>query len=121
MAFSDPRQPLAIIVFIDADDDDYSREKVATMERVFADKAALQNRGVQFMKVVLDQGDFCQKYLFGNFLMMHVAFHLGCRVNTAGRDLISITAGNPWWSQASIERFPRCVDIPTDLESLGQG
>jgi glucose/mannose-6-phosphate isomerase len=120
-AFSDPNQPVAVIVFIDSDDDAYSREKVATMERVFTDKAASQNRHVKFMKVVLDQDDFCQKYLFGNFLMMHVAFHLGCRVDAAGRDLISITAGNPWWSQASIERFPRCIDIPANLESQGQG
>jgi glucose/mannose-6-phosphate isomerase len=119
-AFSDPHQPMAIIVFIDPDDDAYSREKVATMECIFADTAIVQNRRVQFLKVVLDQGDFCQKYLFGNFLMMHVAFHLGCRLNTAGRDLISITAGNPWWSQASIDRFPRCIDIPANLEPADQ-
>jgi glucose/mannose-6-phosphate isomerase len=119
-AFSDPARPLAIVAFTDPDEDEYTRVKVATMREAFGRGDVAENRNVRFEEISLappelDRPDFLTKYLYGNFLMMHVAFRLGLRADVAGRDLIATVAGNPWWSQAAIERHPRCVDIPSEL------
>ena len=49
--------------------------------------------------------------------MMYVAYYLGQYVDAEGRDLISITAGNPWWSQKAIDAHPDCVNIPGKLDT----
>jgi len=114
-AFSDPARPLAIVVFTDPDDDGYTRRKVATMREVFGRAGVAANRNLRYEEIELAAPGFIAKYLYGSFVAMHVAFRLGLRANTAGRDLIATIAGNPWWSQAAIERHPSCVDIPSEL------
>jgi glucose/mannose-6-phosphate isomerase len=114
-AFSNPAQKLAIVAFHDADEDDYTHQKIATMKRLFADKQIAQNKNIEFFTIDLNQKNFFQKYFYANFFTIYVAYHLGNYTNTEGRDLISITAGNPWWSQRSIEKFPNGVDIPGQL------
>jgi len=114
-AFSHPKQKLGIVVFHDSDEDSYTHQKIATMTRLFADKSIAQNKQIEFVKIDLNQKNFFQKYFFANFFSIYVAYHLGNYINTEGRDLISIAAGNPWWSQRSIEKFPQGVDIPGKL------
>jgi glucose/mannose-6-phosphate isomerase len=115
-AYSDPSAKQAIIVFRDANADDYTKNKIQTMEELFGDKAIPQNRNIEFVVIDLDQADFFKKFFFGHFFSVYIAYYLGIHADVEGRDLISIAAGNPWWSQRSIELFPRCVDIPSSLE-----
>jgi glucose/mannose-6-phosphate isomerase len=119
-AFSNPQQKLAIVTFHDSDEDHYTHEKIATMTRLFADKRIAQNKNIEFVNIDLNQKNFFQKYFFANFFSIYVAYHLGNYTNTEGRDLISITAGNPWWSQRTIEKFPTGVDIPGNLGLGGE-
>lgn len=53
---------------------------------------------------------------FGHFFTVYVAYYLGVHSDVEGRDLISIAAKNPWWSQRNIELHPKCVDIPQVLK-----
>lgn len=115
-AYSDPAAKQAIITVTDSAADDYTREKVGTLERLFGDKTISQNRNIEFISIVLDQDNFFKKFFFGHFFTVYVAYYLGQRADVTGRDLISIAAKNPWWSQRSIELFPKCVDIPSALE-----
>lgn len=114
-AYSAPNEKQALIVFLDSDDDEYTHQKVATLERLFADKNLYQNQNIEFIRIDIDQDDFFKKFYFTHFFMVEVAFYLGQMANVTGRDLISIAAKNPWWSKESITEHPSCVDIPVDL------
>lgn len=114
-AYSDPAQKQAIIVLSDSDDDDYTKKKVATLRKLFGDKSIPQNKNIAFVEIHLDQKDFFQKFYFAHFFMVYVAKFLGEMSNIEGRDLISIAAKNPWWSQESIGEHPLCTDIPGEL------
>jgi glucose/mannose-6-phosphate isomerase len=114
-AYSDPAQKQAIIVLSDSDDDEYTKKKVATLRKLFGDKSIPQNKNIVFVEVHLDQKDFFQKFYFAHFFMVYVAKFLGEMSNVEGRDLISIAAKNPWWSQESIGEHPLCTDIPGEL------
>ncbi len=115
-AYSDPSAKQAMVVFRDANADDYTRNKIQTLERLFGDKSVPQNRNIEFVTIDLDQENFFKKFFFGHFFTVYIAYYLGLHADVTGRDLISIAAGNPWWSQRSIELFPKCVDIPSSLE-----
>jgi glucose/mannose-6-phosphate isomerase len=115
-AYSDPSAKQAMVVFRDAGADDYTLNKIRTLEELFGDKSIPQNENIEFVTIDLDQQDFFKKFFFGHFFTVYVAYYLGLHADVAGRDLISIAASNPWWSQRSIELFPRCVDIPSNLE-----
>jgi len=115
-AYSDPSRKQAVITFLDSDVDDYTRGKVATLAQLFDDKSVPQNQHIEFVNIDIDQDDFFKKFLFTHFFTVYIAYYLGQLADVSGRDLISIAASNPWWSQRSIELFPKCVDIPSVLE-----
>ena len=114
-AYSAPHEKQSLVVFLDKDDDEYTHQKVATMEHLFADTSLYQNQNIEFVRIDINQDDFFKKFYFTHFFMVQVSFYLGQMANVSGRDLISIAAKNPWWSQESIDEHPSCVDIPGDL------
>jgi glucose/mannose-6-phosphate isomerase len=114
-AYSAPQEKQSLVVFVDQDDDAYTHQKVATMERLFADKSLYQNHNIEFCRIDIDQDGFFKKFYFTHFFMVQIAYYLGQMANVTGRDLISIAAKNPWWSQESIAAHPSCIDIPGDL------
>lgn len=114
-AYSAPAEKQSLVVFLDSDDDEYTHQKVATLERLFGDKTLYQNQNIEFVRIDINQPDFFKKFYFTHFFMVEVAFYLGQMANVSGRDLISIAAKNPWWSKESIDEHPSCVDIPGDL------
>jgi len=115
-AYSDPANKQAIITFLDSNADDYTKSKVKTLEGLFGGKDVPQNRNIEFVNIDLNQDNFFKKFFFGHFFTVYVAYYLGIHSNVEGRDLISIAAKNPWWSQRSIELFPKCIDIPSVLQ-----
>jgi len=118
-AFSNPKNKLSVVTFRDSDDDMYSRNKVDILARTLGDKAVAQNQNIEFVNIELNQKNFFHSFFFAHFFTVYIAYFLGKYNNVEGRDLISITAGNPWWSQKSIEAFPSCTDIPGVLDPQG--
>jgi glucose/mannose-6-phosphate isomerase len=116
-AFSSPKNKLAMVVFNDIDEDAYTRAKIDIFKRVLGDKSQPKNKQIELVVIDLDQKNFFQKFFFAHFFMMYVAYYLGQYVDAEGRDLISITAGNPWWSQKAIDAHPDCVNIPGKLDT----
>ncbi|KAJ5202174.1 bifunctional phosphoglucose phosphomannose isomerase [Penicillium cf. viridicatum] len=114
--YSDPTEKQAIITFLDSNADDYTKGKVKTLEGLFGSKSVPQNKNIEFINIDLNQDNFFRKFFFGHFFTVYVAFYLGKHANVEGRDLISIAAKNPWWSQKNIELHPKCVDIPSELK-----
>lgn len=117
-AYSNPSAKQAIVTFCDVDDDAYTKEKIATLARLFGDKGVAQNQNIEFVNIDLDQRNFFEKFFFAHFFTVYIAYYLGRLTDAEGRDLISIAAKNPWWSQRSIELFPKCVDIPGVLDPV---
>lgn len=117
-AFSSPKSKLSIVVFSDVDDDQYTTKKVSVLTKVFDDKSIKKNKNIEFIKIKLDQKNFFQKFFYAHFFSVYVAYYLGIYNDAEGRDLISITAGNPWWSEKAIEAFPKCVNIPGNLNGI---
>jgi len=114
--YSDPAEKQAIVTFRDSGVDDYTSNKIRTLAELFGDKSVPQNRNIEFVNIDLDQDGFFKKFFFGHFFSVYIAYYLGQYADVAGRDLISIAAKNPWWSKRSIELFPKCVDIPGNLD-----
>ncbi|KAJ5484337.1 hypothetical protein N7453_012291 [Penicillium expansum] len=120
-AYSDPANKQAIVTFCDSNADEYTRNKIQTLEGLFGSKEVPQNCNIEFVQIDLDQDNFFKKFFFTHFFTIYVAYYLGKYSDVEGRDLISIAAKNPWWSQRSIELFPKCIDIPSVLESEKAG
>jgi len=114
--YSNPSEKQSIVVFRDAQSDDYTLNKIDTLEQLFGDKSIPQNKNIEFVVVDLDKEDFFKNFFYGHFFSVYVAFYLARIADVEGRDLISIAAKNPWWSQRNIDLFPKCVDIPSSLE-----
>lgn len=114
-AYSNPTEKQTIMIFRDIDDDQYTQEKIQTFERLFGDKSVPQNRNIELVIVDLDQSDFFQKFFYAHFFTVYASYFLGQAADVEGRDLISLAAKNPWWSEKNIELFPSCVNIPGDL------
>ncbi|KVG71043.1 SIS domain-containing protein [Burkholderia ubonensis] len=114
-AYSNPSEKQAIVVFLDNEDDEYTKAKVDTLHRLFGDKSIVQNRNIEIVQIDIDQDGFFKKFYATHFFMVHVAYFLGVQSDVEGRDLISIAAKNPWWSAESIAAHPKCVDIPGQL------
>jgi glucose/mannose-6-phosphate isomerase len=114
-AYSAPTQKQALVVLLDSIDDRYTRDKVATMEQIFSNEADLANKNIVFLRIDLDQPDFLKKFFYTHFFMVYIAYFLAQQTNILGRDLISLTAKNPWWSQKNIDKYESCIDIPSEL------
>ncbi|KAJ5387576.1 hypothetical protein N7509_010117 [Penicillium cosmopolitanum] len=108
---------LAIVTFCDSNADDYTKNKIQTLKGLFGSKDVTQNSNIEFVNIEINQDDFFKKFFFTHFFTIYIAYYLGKYSDVEGRDLISIAAKNPWWSQRSIELFPKCIDIPSVLES----
>jgi glucose/mannose-6-phosphate isomerase len=116
-AYSSPSRKQAVVTFLDSSSDDYTRNKVATLGQLLGDKSVPQNQNIEFVTIDINQDGFFKKFLYTHFFTVYIAYYLGCLADAPGRDLISIAASNPWWSQRSIELFPKCVDIPSVLDA----
>jgi len=110
-AYSDPSRKQAVITFLDSDVDDYTRGKVATLAQLFDDKAvprtSTSSSSTSTSTRTTSSRSSCSP--------------------TSSPSTSPTTSANsptspprphldrrqqPWWSQRSIELFPKCVDIP---------
>ncbi|KAG9499622.1 hypothetical protein J7337_008081 [Fusarium musae] len=115
-AYSNPSEKQAIITFLDSNADQYTKDKVKTHEGLFGSKDVPQNKNIEFINIDLNQDNFFKKFFYGHLFTVYVAYYLGIHSDVEGRDLISIAAKNPWWSQRNIELHPKCVDIAYELK-----
>jgi glucose/mannose-6-phosphate isomerase len=72
------------------------RSKVKTLQDLFGDPGVRQNRNIEIVNVELSQKNFFQRFFFGHFFILYIAYFLGTMTDTEGRDLISTAAANPW-------------------------
>lgn len=99
---SDPVRKHSVIWFSDNDDDDYTLAKGENLVRLLtADRP--ENRNVRMTRLDLGEGDFLRKYFNALNVVQHAALSLGRYRETESRDLISESAGNPWYHSTTIE------------------
>ncbi|MFB7124672.1 MULTISPECIES: SIS domain-containing protein [Streptomycetaceae] len=99
---SDPVRKHSTVWFSDADDDEYTLAKGENLQRLLTDDRP-ENRNIRFSRVHLSEGDFLRKYFTALNVVQHAALRLGRHHETRSRDLISESAGNPWYHSTTIE------------------
>nr|RBQ92839.1 hypothetical protein FVER53263_01713 [Fusarium verticillioides] len=95
---------------------EFSHNEVAAYSNPSENKDVPQNKNIEFINIDLNQDNLFKKFFYGHFFTVYVAYYLGIHSDVEGRDLISIAAKNPWWSQRNIELHPKCVDIASELK-----
>ena len=98
---SDPARRHSVIWLADDDDDDYTLAKGNNLVRLLSDDRP-ENRNVSITRVDLDQPTFLRKYFNALNIVQHVSLGLGRYYETQSRDLISESAGNPWYHSDAI-------------------
>jgi len=83
---------------------------------LFGDPSDPKNANIELIEIDMNHEGFFNKFFCTHFYMVHTAFYLAKLQNVEGRDLISIAAKHPWWSNTSIDKHPSCVNIPNELE-----
>lgn len=98
---TDPERRHSILLFRDADDDAYTRLKMDSLVRLLT-REIPQNRNVVVSEIALDQSTFMRKYFSALESIQRMALHLGRFYETKSRNLISESAGNPWYHTTAI-------------------
>lgn len=101
-ALSNPSSPKAVVLFEDADEDEYTKTKMANAKALLTSDVP-QNVNITCLSIGL-QGDTFLKKLFSTLLFVQqIALTLGEYYDTPSRELISLAAGNPWYNQKTIQ------------------
>lgn len=98
---SDPRMKQAVILFRDHNDDEYTKDKMRNFIDLLNDK--MRKGTIETIAIDIAQSDFFKKF-FSTLLFMHyITYFLGTYYNMQSRELISRSAGNPWYNQMTIQ------------------
>lgn len=100
--FTDPKKPLGIILFRDHNEDAYTRTKMKNVVSILSARHR-ENKHIEIAEVQLNQKTFINNFFQGLLFTNELALALGKKTNTKSRELISRTAGNPWYNQKTIQ------------------
>src|SRR5262249_39033487 len=99
---SDPERRHSVLLFRDADDDEYTRTKMGNLVTLLTCDIP-QNANIAVTEIELSQPTFMRKYFTALEFVQHTALALGRFYDTASRDLISEAAGNLWYHRTAIQ------------------
>ncbi len=101
-SLSDSRHRHSLIVFVDGDDDDYTKAKVGNFISLLTEERP-ENALLTVTRIDLEQPTFLAR-LFGALdQIQRLTLELGLQTPTRSRDLISEAAGNRWYHSSTIE------------------
>jgi len=100
-SLSDSERSHSVLVFADADDDDYTQRKTKNLIGLLSESRP-ENRNVVVHRLNLDQPTFLRKFFTALNLIQLITLELGREYNTRSRDLISEAAGNEWYHSTTI-------------------
>lgn len=99
---SDPAMKQSIVLFRDSSEDTYTKGKMQNFIDLFHE-SAMQNK-IEVLTVDIDQDNFFRKF-FSTLLFVHyMTYFLGLHYKIQSRELISKSAGNPWYNQMTIQK-----------------
>ncbi len=99
--FSEPKIEHGLLIYKDKNEDDYVKAKIENMQKIFSEKVP-QNKKISVSIIDINQDNFF-KQLFSSLLFIHyITYYLGIYYNVKSRELISRSAGNPWYNIKTI-------------------
>jgi glucose/mannose-6-phosphate isomerase len=101
-SLSDPERRHTVLLFCDADSDEYTQKKTDNLERLLTAPVP-QNKNVFVHRVELNQQGFLRNFFGALDFIQRLTLELGRYTNVASRELISEAAGNPWYHSTTIE------------------
>lgn len=100
--FTNPNRRLSILLFRDMNDDEYTQKKMDHTVSLLSQPNP-ENDNISVVIVEISSDNFISQ-IFSTLLFVHyIVYFLGSSYNTESRDLISSTAGNPWYSSKTIQ------------------
>lgn len=100
-SLSDPGRRHSVLVFLDRDDDEYTRAKADNLIGLLT-AARPENAAVAVARIELDQPDFLLRLFSALDLVQRTTRILGTGLATPSRELISEAAGNRWYHSSTI-------------------
>lgn len=98
---SEPKMRQAVVLFRDNSDDEYTKDKMQNFIDLLNN--TMQKETIKTIAIEIDQSNFFKKF-FSSLLFMHyITYSLGTYYNMQSRELISKSAGNPWYNQMTIQ------------------
>lgn len=107
--FSDPTHKLSIVMFRDVDGDQYKQEKMMRFNNLISDPSIYQNRNIYIHEILIDKNNFFDNFFSTLYFLNYVAYFLGVENNVKSRELISTSAGNPWYNQKTIQSESKSI------------
>jgi hypothetical protein len=74
---------------------------------ILTDKNAEQNKNISLVEIKMEQDNFFKKFFSTLLFTNYIAYLLGIYYDTESRELISNSAGNPWYNQKTIQSEKR--------------
>ncbi|MGH3168376.1 MAG: hypothetical protein ACRDN0_21145 [Trebonia sp.] len=104
-SLTDPEIRHSVLVFCDAESDDYTKNKIDNLVRLLNEPSP-QNRNVSVHRIEMDQPGFLRKFFGALDFIQRLTLLLGRHTNLSSRDLISEAAGNNWYHSSTISGQP---------------
>ncbi|GGU09869.1 SIS domain-containing protein [Streptomyces coeruleorubidus] len=93
---SDPTRRHSVLVFADADDDEYTQAKRKNLTDLLTSDRP-ENGNIEVIEIPMTEPTFMRKYFTALEFVQHLTLALGRAHETQSRNLISEAAGNPWY------------------------
>lgn len=102
-SLSDPQRRHSILVFVDREDDAYTRAKAENVISLLT-AARPENRALSVTRIELGQPSFLGRLFSTLDLVQRLTLELGLYTATPSRELIADAAGNNWYHSSTIQR-----------------
>ncbi|MFA5029337.1 MAG: SIS domain-containing protein [Patescibacteria group bacterium] len=101
--FTDPKEKHALWLFSDKNEDAYTKNKIGNLTKLLTQKIP-QNKNITLVTTKLDQDNFFKQFFATLQFVQYVSYFLGVYYDYTSRELISTSAGNPWYNQKTIQK-----------------
>jgi glucose/mannose-6-phosphate isomerase len=101
--FTDPKSKQSLLIFMDKNEDNYTKNKIANLIKILTEKVP-QNKNITVQEIKINQKDFFQQFFFTLLFIQYISYFLGVYYNYKSRELISRAAQNPWYNIKTIKK-----------------
>jgi len=100
-SLTNPNSKRSIIIFKDIKENKYITDKMDNLMNILSEEV-MENKKINPIMIKMDGKDFFENFFRTLLFFHHVTYFLGAQNNVISRELISRSAGNPWYNRETI-------------------